>query len=143
MESNVLMLNKMAHNIFIPPKLLTNVFPNFPFNKGKKPSPLGTNQARVDLVADTDKQRYPESWLSLWSRPGAEEMQAGPRRNSQDLGTGENLNPTDKPTGTTQGSCFGILSISKQTQWLGQAQVGSLSSETPVPALLTSLFSSH
>ena len=70
-------------------------------------------------------------------------MQAGPRRNSQDPGTGENLNPTDKPTGTTQGSCFGILSISKQTQWISQAQVGSLSSETPVPALLTSLFSSR
>lgn len=143
MESNVLMLNKMAHNIFIPPELLTNVFRNFPFNKGKEPSPLGTNQAQVDLVADKDKQRYPESWLSLWSWPGTEEMQAGPRRNLKDPGTGENLSPIDKPTGTTQGCWFRILSISKQTQWVAQAQVGSLSSETPVPDLLTSLLSSR
>lgn len=142
MESNVLMLNKMAHNIFIPPKLLTNVFRNFPFNKGKEPSPLGTNQAQVDLVGDKDKQRYPESWLFLWSRPGTEEIQAGPRRYLKDPGTGENLSPIDKPTGTTQGCWFRILSISKQTQWVAQAQVGFLSSETPVPDLLTSLLSS-
>lgn len=143
MESNVLMLNKMVHNIFTPPELLTNVFRNFPFNKGKQLSPLGTKQAQVDLVADKDKQRYPESWLSFWSWPAAEERQPGPRRNLQDPETGENLNPTDKPASITQGCCLWILSISKQTQWVAQAQVGSLSSETPVPALLTSLLSSH
>lgn len=137
------MLNKMVDNIFTPPELLTNVFRNFPFNKGKQLSPLGTKQAQVDLVADKDKQRYPESWLSFWSWPAAEERQPGPRRNLQDPGTGENLNPTDKPASITQGCCLWILSISKQTQWVAQAQVGSLSSETPVPALLTSLLSSH
>lgn len=53
--------------------------------------------------------------------------------NSRDLGIGKNLGPAEKPAGAIQGCYFGMLSISKQTQWVAQAQVGSLSSQTRVP----------